>query len=69
MPPGIRLITPGLGVAEQRLDELCGIASVMTRSPGRAGPQCGWDVPTAISPALAIRFTLLMTVIPDGWLR
>ena len=57
-----------LGVAEERLDELCGMPGVIdeiarTVVPGGRvrGAAC-----RAMSPALAIRFTVLMTLIPDA---
>jgi len=57
-----------LGVAEQRLDELTGrpgvideIARAVTLAGGVKGA-----ARRAMSPALAIRFTLLMTLVPDG---
>jgi hypothetical protein len=60
---------PGrLGVAEQRLDKLCGIPGVIdqvARSAVLDGRVKG-TARRAMSPALAIRFTLLMTLIPDA---
>jgi len=56
-----------LGVAEQRLDELCGIPGVIdqiARSTVLGGRVKG-TARRAMSPALAIRFTMLMTLIPD----
>ena len=57
-----------LGVAEERLDELCGMPGVIDEIArtvvlgGRVrGAAC-----RAMSPALAIRFTLLMTLTPDA---
>jgi len=57
-----------LGVAEERLDELCGMPGVIDEIArtvvlgGRVrGAAC-----RAMSPALAIRFTLLMTLMPDA---
>jgi hypothetical protein len=57
-----------LGVAEERLDELCGIPGVIdqiARSVMLGGRVKG-AARRAISPALAIRFTVLMTLIPDA---
>ena len=57
-----------LGVAEERLDELCGIPGVIdeiARSVVLGGRVKG-AARRAMSPALAIRFTLLMTLIPDA---
>jgi hypothetical protein len=57
-----------LGVAEQRLDELCGIPGVIdeiARSVMLDGRVKG-AARRAMTPALAIRFTLLMTLIPDA---
>jgi hypothetical protein len=57
-----------LGVAEERLDELCGIPGVIeevARSAVLAGRVKG-AARRAMSPALAIRFTLLMTLTPDA---
>ena len=57
-----------LGVAEERLDELCGIPGVIdqvARSAALDGRVKG-AARRAMSPALAIRFTLLMTLIPDA---
>ncbi len=57
-----------LGVAEQRLDELCGIPGVIDqvdRSAALDGRVKG-VARRAMTPALAIRFTLLMTLIPDA---
>jgi len=57
-----------LGVAEQRLDELCGIPRVIdqvARSVALEGRVKG-AARRAMTPGLAIRFTLLMTLVPDG---
>ena len=57
-----------LGVAEQRLDELCGVPGVIdqvARSAALDGRVKG-AARRAMSPALAIRFTLLMTLVPDA---
>jgi len=57
-----------LGVAGGRLDELCGIPGVMdqiARSAVRGGRVKG-AARRAMSPALAIRFTVLMTLMPDA---
>ena len=57
-----------LGVAEQRLDELCGIPGLIdqvARSVALDGKVKG-AARRAMSPALAIRFTLLMTLVPDA---
>ncbi len=57
-----------LGVAEERLDELCGIPGVIdqvARSVVLGGRVKG-TARGAMSPALAIRFTMLMTLIPDA---
>jgi len=57
-----------LGVAGGRLDELCGIPGVMdqiARSAVRGGRVKG-AARRAMSPALAIRFTMLMTLMPDA---
>ena len=57
-----------LGVAEQRLDELCGVPGVIdqvARSAVLDGRVKG-AARRAMSPALAIRFTLLMTLVPDA---
>jgi len=57
-----------LGVAEQRLDELCGIAGVIDQIARSAvlGGRVKGTARRAMSPALAIRFTMLMTLIPDA---
>jgi hypothetical protein len=57
-----------LGVAGQRLDELCGVPGVIdqvARSVVLDGRVKG-AARRAMSPALAIRFTLLMTLVPDA---
>jgi hypothetical protein len=57
-----------LGVAEERLDELCGIPAVIdeiARSAALGGRVKG-TARRVMSPALAIRFTVLMTLIPDA---
>jgi hypothetical protein len=57
-----------LGVAEQRLDELCGMPGVIdqvARSVVLDGRVKG-AARRAMTPALAIRFTLLMTLTPDA---
>jgi hypothetical protein len=57
-----------LGVAEQRLDELCevpGVIEEVARSAVLGGRVKG-AARRAMSPALAIRFTLLMTLMPDA---
>ena len=57
-----------LGVAEERLDELCGTPGVIdevARSAVLSGKVKG-AARRAMSPALAIRFTVLMTLIPDA---
>ena len=57
-----------LGVAEQRLDELTGRPDVIDEI-AQAGALAGKVKGTArraMSPALAIRFTLLMTLAPDA---
>jgi hypothetical protein len=57
-----------LGLAEQRLDELCGMPGVIDQI-ARAVTLDGRVKGTArraMSPALAIRFTLLMTLVPDA---
>ena len=57
-----------LGVAEERLDELCGIPGVIDQIARSAvlGGRVKGAARRAMSPALAIRFTLLMTLIPDA---
>jgi len=57
-----------LGLAEERLDELCGMPGVIdeiARSVTLEGRVTG-TARRAMSPALAIRFTLLMTLMPDA---
>ena len=57
-----------LGVAEQRLDELCGMPGVIDEVARSAvlGGRVKGAARRAMTPALAIRFTLLMTLIPDA---
>src|SRR6266568_7772588 len=57
-----------LGVAEERLDELCGIPGVIDQIARSAvlGGKVKGTARRAMSPALAIRFTLLMTLTPDA---
>jgi hypothetical protein len=58
-----------LGVAEQRLDELCGVPGVIdqvARSVALDGRVKG-AARRAMTPALAIRFTLLMTLVPADY--
>ena len=57
-----------LGVAEQRLDELCGVPGVIEEAARSAvlGGRVKGAARRAVSPALAIRFTLLMTLVPDA---
>ena len=55
-------------MAEERLDELCGVPGVIdqvARSVALGGRVKG-AARRAMSPALAIRFTLLMTMVPDA---
>ena len=57
-----------LGVAEERLDELCrmpGVIDQIARSTALGGRVKG-AVRWVMSPALAIRFTVLMTLVPDA---
>jgi hypothetical protein len=57
-----------LGVAEEQLDELCGVPAVIdeiARAVTLDGRVKG-AARRAMSPALAIRFTLLMTLVPDA---
>jgi hypothetical protein len=57
-----------LGLAEERIDELCGVAGVIDQVAGQVtleGRVKG-TARRAMSPALAIRFTLLMTLMPDA---
>jgi hypothetical protein len=57
-----------LGVAEERLDELCGTPGVIEEIARTAvlGGKVKGAARRAVSPALAIRFTLLMTLAPDA---
>ncbi len=57
-----------LGAAEERLDELCGIPGVIDQIARSAvlGGKVKGTARRAMSPALAIRFTLLMTLTPDA---
>ena len=57
-----------LGVAEERLDELCGIPGVIDQIARSAvlGGRVKGTARRAMSPGLAIRFTLLMTLTPDA---
>jgi hypothetical protein len=57
-----------LGVAEQRLDELCGVPGVIEEAARSAvlGGRVKGAARRAVSRALAIRFTLLMTLVPDA---
>jgi len=57
-----------LGVAEERLDELCGMPGVIDEIARSAvlGGRVKGVARRAMSPALAIRFTVLMTLIPDA---
>jgi hypothetical protein len=57
-----------LGVAEQRLDELCGVPGVIDQVARSAvlGGKVKGTARRAMSPALAIRFTVLMTLTPDA---
>jgi hypothetical protein len=57
-----------LGVAEERLDELCGVPGVIEEVARSAvlGGRVKGTARRAMSPALAIRFTLLMTLTPDA---
>jgi hypothetical protein len=57
-----------LGVAEQRLDELCGIPGVIDQIARAAvlGGRVKGAARRAMTPALTIRFTLLMTLTPDA---
>jgi hypothetical protein len=57
-----------LGVAEGRIDELCGVPGVIDQVAGQVtleGRVKG-TARRAMSPALAVRFTLLMTLMPDA---
>jgi hypothetical protein len=57
-----------LGVAEERLDELCGMPGVIDRIARTVtlDGRVKGAARRAMSPALAIRFTLLMTLTPDA---
>src|SRR6266702_150224 len=57
-----------LGAAEERLDELCGIPGVIDQIARSAvlGGKVKGTARRAMSPALAIRFTLLMTLTRDA---
>ena len=57
-----------LGAAEERLDELCGIPGVIDQIAGAVtlGGKVKGVARRAMSPALATRFTLLMTLTPDA---
>jgi hypothetical protein len=57
-----------LGVAEERLDELCGMPGVIDEIARSAvlGGRVKGTARRAMSPALAIRFTLLMTLARDA---
>jgi hypothetical protein len=57
-----------LGVAEERLDELCGIPGVIDQIARAVtlGGKVKGAARRAMSPALATRFTLLMTLTPDA---
>jgi hypothetical protein len=57
-----------LGVAEERLDELCGMPGVIDRVARTVtlDGRVKGAARRAMSPALAIRFTLLMTLTPDA---
>jgi hypothetical protein len=57
-----------LGAAEQRLDELCGIPGAIDQIARSAvlGGRVKGTARRAMTPALAIRFTMLMTLIPDA---
>ena len=57
-----------LGVAEERLDELCGTAGTIDEVARQVtlGGQVKGTARRAMSPALAIRFTILMTLMPDA---
>ncbi len=56
-----------LGAAEERLDELCGVPGVIEEVARTAilGGRVKGVARRAMTPALAIRFTLLMTLAPD----
>jgi hypothetical protein len=57
-----------LGVAEQRLDELCGVPGVIDEIAQTAvlDGRVKGAARRAMTPALAIRFTLLMPLVPDA---
>src|ERR1700758_2999132 len=57
-----------LGVAEQRLDELCGMPGVIDEIARTAvlGGRVKGAARRAMTRALAIRFTLLMPLVPDA---
>jgi len=57
-----------LGAAGERLDELCGIPGVIDQIARSAvlGGRVKGAARRAMSPALAIRFTVLMTLMPDA---
>jgi hypothetical protein len=57
-----------LGAAEERLDELCGVPSVIEEVARTVilGGRVKGVARRAMTPALAIRFTLLMTLAPDA---
>ena len=57
-----------LGLAEGRLDELCGSPGVIDEIAGSVllGGKVKGAARRALTPALAIRFTLLMTLMPDA---
>jgi hypothetical protein len=57
-----------LGAAEERLDELCGIPGVIDQIARAVtlGGKVKGAARRAMSPALATRFTLLMTLTPDA---
>src|SRR5712691_12641140 len=57
-----------LGLAEDRLDELCGAPGVIDEiaSAVRLEGKVNGAARRAMTPALAVRFTLLMTLIPDA---
>jgi len=57
-----------LGVAEERLDELCGMPGVIDEIARAVtlGGRVKGAARRAMSPGLAIRFTLLMTLAPDA---
>jgi hypothetical protein len=57
-----------LGAAEERMDELCGIPGVIDQIARTVtlGGKVKGAARRAMSPALAVRFTLLMTLTPDA---